>query len=192
MAHFFDNLFFHQKHTCPWWLCFTFDNPIRRLVHNPEEILRPYVEEGFTVLDIGPGMGFFSIPLARLVGPKGRVIAADLQNEMLHALLKRAKKAGVDERITLHLSKPDSLGIKDKIDFALAFWMLHEVSNQANFLKEVRTALKAGGKLLISEPRIHVSQKMLEESIKVATANGFQVFYRPRIRFSRSILLSAS
>ena len=64
-------------HTCPWWLLFTFDNPLRRLVHNPQEILRPYVERGDTVLDVGCGMGSFTLGLAELVGKDGRVIAAD-------------------------------------------------------------------------------------------------------------------
>jgi tRNA A58 N-methylase Trm61 len=48
-------------------------NPLRRLVHAPLALLRPYVKEGMTVLEPGPGMGFFTLDLARLVGPTGRV-----------------------------------------------------------------------------------------------------------------------
>jgi 2-polyprenyl-3-methyl-5-hydroxy-6-metoxy-1,4-benzoquinol methylase len=74
-------LLLFDKHICPWWLCYTFDNPLRKLVHKPERILGPYVHEGQTVLDIGAGMGYFSIFLAKRVGKKGLVNAADVQRK---------------------------------------------------------------------------------------------------------------
>ncbi|MFH0787643.1 MAG: hypothetical protein V2B13_08500 [Pseudomonadota bacterium] len=64
-----------DKHICSWWCCFAFDNPIRKLVQDPIRILGPYVQEGFTAVGIGPGMGTFTIPLCRLVGPAGKVMA---------------------------------------------------------------------------------------------------------------------
>ena len=48
-------------HVCPWWFAYTFDNPLRRLVHNPEKMLQKFIKEGDTVVDIGCGMGYFSI-----------------------------------------------------------------------------------------------------------------------------------
>jgi len=96
MKNLFDCFFVRDKHVCPWWMCFTFDNLLRRLVQNPEKVIEPYVREGDTVLDVGPGMGYFSIPLAKIVGEKGRVFAADVQSQMLNALQKRAKRAGVE------------------------------------------------------------------------------------------------
>jgi 2-polyprenyl-3-methyl-5-hydroxy-6-metoxy-1,4-benzoquinol methylase len=53
---------------CPPWCCFTFDNVFRRLLQNPNRILKPYVKPGWTVLDVGPGMGYFTIPLAKWSG----------------------------------------------------------------------------------------------------------------------------
>jgi len=50
-------------HICPWWFAYTFDNPFRRFFHNPEKMLGSYVSRGMTVLDVGCGMGFFSIGL---------------------------------------------------------------------------------------------------------------------------------
>src|SRR4030043_611396 len=120
---------FRDEHVCPWWCCFTFDNFLRKLFHNPEKILRPYIVEGSTVLDIGPGMGYFSIPLARMVGETGKVIAADVQPEMLRALWMRAKRAGVEHQMITHLCKTDSLGLNTQVDFVLAFWMVHEAPN---------------------------------------------------------------
>jgi ubiquinone/menaquinone biosynthesis C-methylase UbiE len=145
------------SHTCPWWLIFTFDNPLRRLIHDPEKILEPYVESGDTVLDVGCGMGFFSLGLARLVGKEGKVIAADLQEQMLAGLKKRAERAGLLECIQPQLSTPDRIGAAEPVDFALAFWMVQEVSQPEDFLRQIYELLRPKGKFLIAEPRIHVS-----------------------------------
>jgi 2-polyprenyl-3-methyl-5-hydroxy-6-metoxy-1,4-benzoquinol methylase len=54
-------------HVCPWWLAYTFDNPIRRFFHKPDQMLAKFVKEGMTVVDIGCGMGYFSIGLAKIL-----------------------------------------------------------------------------------------------------------------------------
>jgi ubiquinone/menaquinone biosynthesis C-methylase UbiE len=185
-----DYFFVRNNHVCPWWLCFTFDNLLRRLVQNPEKIIESYVHSGDTVLDVGPGMGYFSIPLAKIVGENGKVFAADVQMEMLNALRKRARRAGVEQRITLHLCKKDFLGLNTKFDFALAFWMIHEVPEQESFFKEIRSLLKPNGKLLISEPTIHVTKAMYEETVKKAIRAGFTLKSNPKIFLSRSALFS--
>lgn len=82
-----------MPHVCPWWGGYFIDNPLR-LLHNAEKILGPYVKPGMTVMDVGCGMGFFSIAMAQMVGDQGRVIAADLQEKMLDVLRRRAEKAG--------------------------------------------------------------------------------------------------
>jgi ubiquinone/menaquinone biosynthesis C-methylase UbiE len=175
---------------CPWWLCFTFDNPLRKLIHNPEAILSPYVRPRNTVIDIGPGMGYFSIPLARLVGPTGHVIAIDVQAEMLAALARRARRSGVSERIQPHLASPDSLGDHPKADFAMAFWMLHEVPNQRAFLTEIFGFLKPKGLFLLVEPILHVRKKRFLRTVQTANEIGFIVRDMPKIRLSHSVLLT--
>ena len=185
-------LLFRDKHVCPWWCCYAFDNFLRKLFHDPEKILRPYVAEGNTVLDIGPGMGYFSIPLASMVGEEGKVIAVDIQPEMLKVLQKRAKKAGVEHRIIPHLCKGDSLGLNMQFDFILAFWMVHEVPDQLVFLKEIKSLLKPSGKFLLSEPILHVNQAMYEETIKKAESVGLVLKDKPKISLSRSALFTAN
>ena len=180
-----------ERHVCPWWVCFTFDNLTRKLFHKPENILGPYVHEGNMVLDIGPGMGYFSIPLARMVGDRGKVIAADVQAPMLAALRKRARKAGVEGRIVPHLCEAESIGVRELIDFALAFWMVHEVPNQTKFFHEIRSLLKPEARLLIAEPMIHVTRARFEETLKRAAATGFAVTGHPKIFMSRTALLSS-
>jgi SAM-dependent methyltransferase len=86
-----------STHTCPWWLGCLLVTPLRRLKENPARILAPYLRPGMIVLEPGPAMGFFTLELARLVGPGGRVVAVDLQEKMLAALRRRAQKAGLAE-----------------------------------------------------------------------------------------------
>ncbi len=66
-----------------------------------------------TVFEPGPGMGFFTIELARRVGPTGRVVAVDIEPRMLAGLRRRAAKAGLLERIDLRLAQTRTLGIVD-------------------------------------------------------------------------------
>ena len=91
--------FSNKERVCPWWLAWTFDNPLRPLIHKPEAIVGPYMQEGMTVADIGCGMGYFSIAMAKSVGERGMVIAVDLQQKMLDLMQTRAGRAGVARRI---------------------------------------------------------------------------------------------
>jgi tRNA A58 N-methylase Trm61 len=74
---------------CPRWLGYVLASPLRRLLQDPGAIVQPYVQHGMTVLEPGPGMCFFTLELARRVGPSGRVVAVDVQPRMI-AGLKRA------------------------------------------------------------------------------------------------------
>ena len=87
------------QRVCPWWMGYFLASSLRRLVQNPEKILKPYVKEGMTVIDVGSAMGFFTLPLAHLVGDRGRVIAIDLQEKMIRSLQRRAQKAGLAGRL---------------------------------------------------------------------------------------------
>lgn len=73
-----------------------------------------------TVLDVGCGVGWFSIPMARMAGDRGRVIAVDLQQQMLDMLRRRAAAAGVLGRIGLHKCEQDRLGIDAAADLRLS------------------------------------------------------------------------
>jgi ubiquinone/menaquinone biosynthesis C-methylase UbiE len=171
---------------CPWWLATTLDNPIRRLIHNPEKILSMYIERGQTVLDLGCGSGIFTIALAKLVGETGRVIAVDVQDEMLQMVRKKAAKEGLESRIITYKSGQNRIGISDRVDFALAFYMVHEVPNTEAFLKEIASLLKREGRLLIVEPKLHVSASSFKKTIEAAQLAGLRPVSQPQIRFSRS------
>jgi len=177
-------------HICSWKIAYALDNPIRRLVHNPQEILGGHIKPGQTVLDLGCGPGTFSIAMAKMVGESGRVIAVDIQEEMLQIVRKKAAQQGLESRIITHKSGQDRIGLSEKVDFALAFYMVHEVPNAKAFLKEIASVLKPNGKLLIVEPKMHVSAYAFEKTIDIARQAGLRIISEPKIRFSRSKLLS--
>ena len=95
---------------CPWWVGYILASPIRKLVQDPARMLKPFVRVGMTVLEPGPGMGFFTLELARLVGPEGRVIAVDVQPQMIAGLRRRAERAGLIDRIDIRLAGDDGSG----------------------------------------------------------------------------------
>jgi ubiquinone/menaquinone biosynthesis C-methylase UbiE len=190
MKNIFDMIFARGNHVCPWWMCYTFDNPLRRLFQNQDEMMAPYAKRGFTVIDIGPGMGYFTISLLKLVGKDGKVIALDIQEKMLALLKRRAVKAGVAERLVTHLARPDDFGLNQRADFILAFWMLHEVPDQLDFFNRLKKLMKDNARVLVVEPKIHVSSAMFALTIQMAQQSGFILQDYPPIALSRAILLS--
>lgn len=177
---------------CPLWVGYLLINPLRKLFENPNKILGPFVQEGMMVLEPGCGMGYFTLPLARMVGPKGRIIALDIQSEMLSSLRRRARKAGLLDRIELRHIRKDELGVKDltdKVDFAVALHVVHEVPDQTTFFTEIRQALKYGNKLLFVEPKGHVSQDRFAASVAAAKNVGFVSEALPKKLGGRAALL---
>jgi len=177
---------------CPWWLGYLLVSPLRRLWQDPRKILSPYLTSGARVLEPGPGMGFFTLDLARLVGPTGRVIAIDVQPKMLDALRRRAQRAGLEGRIETRLASESRLDVDDlagKVDFALAFAVVHELADVSGFFQDVAKALVPGGLILVAEPRGHVSEEELGKTLETAAAAGLRLAERPAIRGSRTALL---
>jgi ubiquinone/menaquinone biosynthesis C-methylase UbiE len=177
---------------CPWWLGYALASPLRRLMHDPRAILSPFVSEGMAVLEPGPGMGFFTLELARLVGPRGRVVAIDAQPRMLAALRKRADRAGLLDRIDLRKARDTRMGTEDlraAVDVLLAFAVVHELPDIAGFFVESRQTLKVGGKGLVAEPTGHVSEEAFAATLALAEKAGFSVEPGPAIRHSRTAVL---
>ncbi len=142
-----------------------------------------------TVIDIGCGMGYFSIGMAKVVGEDGKIISVDIQQKMLDTLTKRAEEAGVAKRITTILCKDNKIGINEKVDFALTFWMTHETPDELEFLKQVHAILKKSGKLLLAEPKIHVTFAEFKKTVARAQQAGFKLIESPRIDFSHTAVL---
>lgn len=165
------------------------DIGLRKWIHNPRKILNPYVRPGMTVLDFGAGPGFFTLEMARLVGESGKVIAADLQDGMLEKLRAKIQGTELEKIITLHKIEEDRIGITEKVDFALVFYVLYELPDQEKFLAELKTILKPDAKALIVEPKFHVSRKAFQNSINFMKKAGFEIIETPKIFFSRAVIV---
>jgi 2-polyprenyl-3-methyl-5-hydroxy-6-metoxy-1,4-benzoquinol methylase len=175
---------------CPWWLTYTFDNPLRKLIQDPYGILSPHVRFGMRVADVGCGMGYFTIPMAHLVGDSGYVQAIDLQPQQLNRVEKRARKSGVKARVDRTLATENSLNLERSMDFILAFAVVHEVPSAERFFKETSDSLKLGGRILVAEPSHHVRQKLFEKEIEMAERCGLKSVQNSQtIRLSRVALL---
>lgn len=180
---------------CPWWLGYLLASPVRRLLQDPPRILAPHVREGMTVLEPGPGMGFFTLELARRVGPRGRVVAIDAQPRMLAGLRRRATRAGLDARIEARQARPDSLGVEDlagRVDLVFAFAVVHELPDAGRFFAEVRPTLGPGGTVLVAEPAGHVKAAAFEETMAAAARAGLRREPGPRITRSVTAVLVAA
>lgn len=181
---------------CPWWLGYLLASPVRQwLGQDPYKILSSYIREGMVVLEPGPGMGFFTLPMARLVGSSGRVIAIDVQPKMIQGLKRRAAKANLRDRIDARVATAETMGISDleqKVDFILAFAVVHEFPSAALFFREVSRASKPNAQLLLSEPRGHVDDENFSQELVAAQAAAFSLATRPVIPRSISALLIKS
>ncbi len=143
-----------------------------------------------TVLDIGCGPGFFSIEMAGMVGTTGKVIAADLQDGMLQRLRTKIRGTGLEKRIRLVKCDQEEINISEKIDFGLAFYMVHEVPNKQSFFKQLKAVLKENAQVLLVEPKLfHVSRKEFQATAALAEQAGFAVSPGPRLLLSWSAVL---
>jgi ubiquinone/menaquinone biosynthesis C-methylase UbiE len=181
-----------SDHVCPWWLGYLLANPVRKLLQSPEKILRPHLSAGLRALDLGAGMGFFSLPMARLVGADGKVVCVDLQEKMIAGLNRRAARAALASRIEARVCAADSLKLGDlagSLDFALAFAMAHEVPDKERLFAEIQAVLKPGGRLLLCEPVGHVTTDAFAATVALARQAGFEAVTHPRVAFSHCALL---
>ncbi len=174
---------------CPVEISGALDNSFRRWIQNPTKILKPYLNPGDKVLDFGCGPGFFTIDIAQLVGDTGTVYAADLQEGMLEKVRKKVNKTQMQNRIKIHKCEESGIKLNDTVDFILAFYMIHEVVNQVEVFKEFKQLLNPHGKLLIIEPNFHVTKNDFTNMISRLEKTNFRIIERPKILFSRSILL---
>jgi ubiquinone/menaquinone biosynthesis C-methylase UbiE len=179
-----------RPYVCPAEFSGSLDNFFRKMVHNPRKILEPLIRKNATVLDLGCGPGYFTSELARLVGEEGRVIAADLQQAMLEKTIRKIKGTDLERIVEIHKCLNDTIGIVKKVDFVLAFWMVHEVPDQHRLFVELKSILNNDGRIFIVEPKIHVKERSFSKMITYAESAGFEIINKPKVSLSRAVILS--
>ncbi len=175
---------------CPVELSGSLDSKLRRLLQNPDKILAPYLKPGIKVLDVGCGPGFFSIEIAKMIGDNGKVYSVDLQEGMLNLIRKKIADTELESRIHLIKSEVNGFNVPEKVDFILAFYMVHEVPDKDNLFKLLKNTLIENGRFLIVEPKLfHVSKKEFELTLRKAERAGFKITNGPKLGFSHSAIL---
>jgi 2-polyprenyl-3-methyl-5-hydroxy-6-metoxy-1,4-benzoquinol methylase len=177
---------------CPHWMGYFLVNPMRKLVNNPNRMLETFIRPGMIVIDYGCAMGYFSIPLAKMVGKQGKVFCFDIQDKMLEKLMRRAMKAGVKEIVVPRLitGKNDLNKMQNQMaDFALLFAVAHEVVNKAQLFSFISLKMKTNSLLLFAEPRGHVTAVSFMHSVLLAEKEGFRKVRDLEINQSHAILL---
>ena len=179
-------------HVCPYWIGYFLINPFRKYVHDPRKILGEYIKPGMQVIDYGCAMGYFSLPMAEMVGESGKVYCFDIQDKMLDKLSRRAKKAGVHNIINPVLINHQTSvfdEMKGTADFVLLFAVVHEVPDKEMLFANLHTMVKKKGLLLFAEPAGHVSLKEFKKSVSLADDMGFDPLYPLKIKRSHAMLM---
>lgn len=182
----------NSESVCPWWMGYLLLFPLRKLGHNPKKILAPHIKPGMTIMDYGSAMGYFSLPLAKMTGDKGKVYCVDIQQKMLDKLQMRAINAGVSNVIKPCLVgndfEPDKL--ISAIDFIMLFAVVHEVPDKKQLFADLHKMAKPGVKVLFAEPEGHVSIAAFEKSINIAREAGFIMMEDKPMKKGLSVFLT--
>lgn len=162
---------------CPHALAWLVDNPLRRrdMRHTLDRV-NP--QPGETVLELGPGPGAFTVAAARRVGPKGKIIAVDIQPEMIAQVEARVQAAGVTN-VETHVASAYELPLEDaSVDRAFLVTVLPEIPEPVRALREVRRVLKPGGILSVTEEFYDPDYPRQATTIRWAASAGFALAER--------------
>ncbi len=183
-----------EPHRCPWWVHYLLVSPLRRLTESPEKLVGPFVEPGMTVLDPGCGFGFFTLPLARMVGAQGKVLAVDVEPRVVERMHRRARKAGLAERIdgrTCQLRDLNLAEYEGRVDLVSVIHTLHEFEDLVGFFAQVALLLKPTGRLLVIEPNGHVTTEQFTAELSWCRLAGFRELNAPDLGRKRLAALFA-
>jgi ubiquinone/menaquinone biosynthesis C-methylase UbiE len=165
-------------HLAAWWL----DRPTREQEEQPQKVIDAMQLKGDEVVaDIGAGTGFFSFRIAPLL-PKGKVLAEDIQPQMLAIIRKRSKEKGIENVKTVLGTVTDTKLPATGVDVVLFVDSYHEFDHPREMMESILASLKPGGRVIdveykAEDPTIQIlpHHKMTEaQAIKEMSAVGLK------------------
>jgi ubiquinone/menaquinone biosynthesis C-methylase UbiE len=167
-------------------------HPLRPWIHPVRQTLEKFrLKPGDTVLELGPGPGYFTIEAGRMVVPQGRIVCLDIQREMITGLLKRLDEHG---SANAHPMVGDATSLPladDSVDAAFLVTVLGEIPDRPRAMTELRRILKPGGVLAIGESLTDPDYQ-LEDSVRdLCRASGFEVLDHSRERLGYTMSFAA-
>jgi ubiquinone/menaquinone biosynthesis C-methylase UbiE len=162
---------------CPAALSWLVHNPLRRRYMRPVQD-RVGIQPGERVLELGPGPGAFTVDAARRAGPQGRIIAVDIQPEMIAWVEQRVREAGLSN-VETHVAGAYELPLENEsIDRAFVVTVLPEIPDQNRALAELWRVIKPGGRLSVTEEFMDPDYPFPFETIRRVEAAGFELVQR--------------
>lgn len=159
---------------CPAALSWLVDNPIRHRYMGPV-LNRIDIRPGERVLELGPGPGTFTVDAAQRTGPEGRLIAVDIQPEMIERVEERVRAAGLSN-VETHVASAHDLPLADgSVDRAFLITVLPEIPEPRRALAELRRVLRPGGLLSITEEFYDPDYLFLSETVRLVESAGFRL-----------------
>lgn len=159
-----------MSHKAADWL----DRPEREAEERPSILLRLLkIQPGMSLVDLGAGSGYLTFPMAKLVGPKGKVYAVEIQQEMLDIIAKKQKERGVKNIVRVLGEEKDPKLPSASADLILLVDVYHEFDYPYEMTVNMVNALKPNGRLIFVEYRkedpnvlIKLVHKMTLEQVK--------------------------
>ena len=178
----------NKRMVCPMKVAGLLDSKFRKLFHNPNKILKPFIKRNISALDIGCGPGVFSIEIAKLMEGTGKVISVDMQEGMLEIIKKKIDGKIYEKNIVLHKCTQNCINVKENIDFLLLFYVVHEVPSKEKLFNEILPLINKDGLIMIVEPGL-IPTKEYNWIINFVKEKGFEEYEKLKIMFSKGIVL---
>ncbi len=163
-----------HRRPMPHWFAPVIDNPLRRLMHSPDRVAAALgIEEGMRVLEVGPGHGSYTLATARRIGESGKLVAVDIQEEIVERLKRRAQKEGITN-LEVHLADVHALPFDDgAFDLVYMITVIGEIPDPVRAMREFHRVLVPGGRLALTERILDPDYPLTKTLIAWAGEAGF-------------------
>ena len=145
------------------------------------------IRPGQVVADVGAGSGYYTVRLAERVGASGKVFATDIQPEMLKLLQQRVARDRLTQVEVLQAAETDPRLPENRLDLILMVDVYHELARPQEMLRQLRTALKPDGRLVLIEFRKESAWVPIREEHKMSAKEARMELEAEGYRFDRVI-----